>query len=469
MRKNNFASDPDFDSDFGTIAAISTALGEGGIAIIRISGSEAANIARKVLYDTRNFETPGLMKLTSLIEPDSCEVLDRVLCVRFKSPKSYTGEDIVEIHTHGGILLARTCLQIILRNGARIAEPGEFTRRAFLNGRIDLSEAEGVLGVIKSQSMESLRASARTLTGGLSEIVREIYQEILRVQGNLEIALDFPEGVEFSGVDLREVFAIRARLDDLRSRCSAGILLLNGVRVVIAGLPNAGKSSLMNALLRKHRAIVTEIPGTTRDVIEESVNFDGVPLRLTDTAGLRESGDLIEREGIELAKNAIRESDICLWVIDSSRGITDYDVKFLRENHEKNHGANLIIILNKCDLQDKPEISELASEFSDLRKIFISAKTGAGLDDLKAAILEISRGGSVLDFGLNASEKQMSYLDEAIELVNQICGNDLSDPDVIAGLLNSARHCLMSMLGLEGFKNNEELLDSIFSRFCVGK
>ncbi len=461
MRKNNSE----------TIAAISTALGEGGIAIIRISGSEAANIARRILYDTRNFETPGLMKLTSLIEPDSCEVLDRVLCVRFKAPKSYTGEDIVEIHTHGGILLARTCLQMVLRNGARIAEPGEFTRRAFLNGRIDLSEAEGVLGVIKSQSMESLRASARTLTGGLSEIVREIYQEILRFQGDLEIALDFPEGVEFSGVDLREVFAIRARLEDLRSRCSAGILLLNGVRVVIAGLPNAGKSSLMNALLRKQRAIVTEIPGTTRDVIEESVNFDGVPLRLTDTAGLRESGDLIEREGIELARNAIRESDICLWVIDSSRGITDYDVKFLRENHEENHASNLIIILNKCDLQDKPHISELSSEFPDLRKIFISAKTGFGLEDLKAAILEISRGGSVLEFGLNASEKQMSYLDEAIELVDQICEceNNFAASDVIAGLLNSARNCLMSMLGFEGFKNNEELLDSIFSRFCVGK
>lgn len=455
-----------------TIAAISTALGEGGIAILRISGPDAVKISQKILRNTQNFETPGLMRLTSLLDSEN-NILDRVLTVHFKAPKTYTGEDIVEIHTHGGILIARLCLQLLIKNGARIAEPGEFTRRAFLNGRIDLSEAEGVLGVIKSQSVESLKAAARTLTGGLSEIVKNIYQEILQLQGNFEIALDFPEGMDdsiTSGINYEtqsQIIKIKSQLEDLKSRCSAGILLLNGVRVVIAGLPNAGKSSLMNALLKKQRAIVTEIPGTTRDIIEENINLEGVPIRLTDTAGLRNSENKIELTGIELAKNAVKESDICLWVIDASREISHEDFEFM---NFLNNVENLIIIFNKSDLPVKFEHEKITLN-KKFTKIFLSAKTGEGLDALKNEILKIASVGTVLNSGLNASEKQLNYINECIELVNQALesiNSGLGD-DVTAELLGASRHCLMNMLGLEGFKNNEELLDSIFSRFCVGK
>ncbi len=449
-----------------TIAAISTALGEGGIAIIRISGDSAVEISKKILKNTENFKTPGLMHLTSLLDSEN-NILDRVLTVHFKAPKTYTGEDIVEIHTHGGILLARLCLQLLLKNGAKIAEPGEFTRRAFLNGRIDLSEAEGVLGVIKSQSIESLKASARTLTGGLSEIVKDIYNKILKIQGELEISLDFPEGVETSKInsDVKNaIIKINSELEELKSKCSTGILLLNGVRVVIAGLPNAGKSSLMNAILKKQRAIVTEIPGTTRDIIEENINIEGVPIRLTDTAGLRDSENEIELTGIELAKEAVKESDICLWVIDSSKEFSEKDLEFmsLLDNIE-----NLIIVFNKCDLPLKFDSEKLNS----YTKIFLSAKTGVGLDDLKNEILKISTGGNVLNSAFNASEKQMYYINECINLTKQALesvNSELGD-DVTAELLGAARHNLMNMLGIEGFKNNEELLDSIFSRFCVGK
>ena len=301
-----------------TIAAISTALGEGGIAIIRISGPDAVTISTKILT-RKNFDIPGKLYLTNLTDNDK-NILDRVLAVNFKAPNSYTGEDIVEIHTHGGILIARLCLDLLLKNGAEPAQPGEFTRRSFINGRIDLSQAEGVLGIIKSQSIEAIKAGARTLTGELSRKIHKIHDEILNLQSNLEIDLDFPEHenfIEDSNIE-NEIDIIISKLENLISQCSAGFLLNNGIKITIAGSPNVGKSSLLNAILGTERAIVTDIPGTTRDIINENILINGLPVRISDTAGLRETENVIEAMGVELAKNSINESDICLYVLDGS-------------------------------------------------------------------------------------------------------------------------------------------------------
>ncbi|MBQ9432679.1 MAG: tRNA uridine-5-carboxymethylaminomethyl(34) synthesis GTPase MnmE [Synergistaceae bacterium] len=440
-----------------TIAAISTALGHSGIAVVRISGLDAVNVAHK-LVKRQDFPEAGRMYLTSLCDSDG-RVIDRVLAVRFARGKSYTGEDVIEIHTHGGSLVARTCLELAVRNGARMAEAGEFTRRAFLNGRIDLAQAEGVLGVIQARSSEALHAAARTLTGELSRKAHRIHDEILRLQGNLEVQLDFPEGESADFDVLAGIDGVISELEGLIAQCNAGAILREGVRVVIAGRPNAGKSSLMNALLGRKRAIVTDIPGTTRDIIEEGIIIDGVPVRLMDTAGLRESDDAIEAEGVRLALEALSESDICLYVVDGSCELTDEDVSYMRSLESK----RAIVILNKSDL-----VSRVDDEKIPLRKIRVSAKNLAGIDDVKSAVYEIACGESILSAGLNASVSQLEEmrgsllaLREAKEAV--MCG---MGEDVCAGMLGAARMGMLWVLGLDA---GDELLDSIFSRFCVGK
>ena len=441
-----------------TIAAISTALGEGGIAIIRVSGSGAVDIASRVLK-RKSFEISGKLYLTSLIDDDG-NIIDRVLAAFFSKPKTYTGEDIVEIHTHGGIFVTRLCLELLLKNGARLAEAGEFTKRAFLNGRIDLSQAEGVLGVIKSRSIEALRASARTLTGELSEAVREIHDEILQLQSSVEIQLDFPEGETLDNFEIiPELENIISELEKLLSRCSAGMILNHGVRAVIAGSPNVGKSSLLNALLGKKRAIVTDIAGTTRDIIEDSMIINGLPVIFADTAGLRNSDDIIEAEGVRLASEAVRKSDICLYVIDSSREITREESEYINSLQSE----NTIIIFNKSDLESK--INDINKP---CEKIHVSAKNSAGIEELKSLVYKIALKNSVSDSGLNVSAGQLENIRESLGALKEAykSAENLTGEDIAADMLNSARLSLMRVLGLDA---GDELLDSMFSRFCVGK
>lgn len=433
-----------------TIAAISTALGHSGIAVIRISGPDAVNVARRLLK-RQDFPEHGRMYLTSLLDSEG-RVIDRVLAVRFARGRSYTGEDIVEIHTHGGMFAARSCLELAFRNGAVPAEPGEFTRRAFVNGRIDLSQAEGVLGVIQAKSQEALRAAARTLTGEFSRKARKIHDELLTLQGSLEIQLDFPEGESFSADISAELAGVTSELEGLIEQCAAGAILREGLRVVIAGRPNAGKSSLMNALLGRNRAIVTDIPGTTRDIIEDGIIINGVPVRLMDTAGLRESDDAIEAEGVRLALEALSEGDICLYVIDASTGLTDEDREHLQD-------SNVIAVLNKSDLPCVID-EEIAAQ-----SIRVSAKTGEGVDELKAAIYETACGDSAVSSGLNVSAGQLEELRGSLAALRE-AGDSLVSEDVAAGLLGSARMGLLRVLGVSA---GDELLDSMFSRFCVGK
>ena len=432
-----------------TIAAISTALGHSGIAVIRISGPDAVNVARR-LIKRQDFPEAGRMYLTSLLDSEG-QVIDRVLAVRFAQGKSYTGEDVVESHTHGGMFAARSCLELAFRNGAVPAEPGEFTRRAFVNGRIDLSQAEGVLSLIQAKSQEALRAAARTLTGEFSRKARKIHDELLTLQGSLEIQLDFPEGESFSADISAELAGVTSELEGLIEQCAAGAILREGLRVVIAGRPNAGKSSLMNALLGKNRAIVTDIPGTTRDIIEDGIIINGVPVRLMDTAGLRKADDVIEAEGVRLALEALSEGDICLYVMDASTGLTDEDRNYL-------HGSNVIAVLNKLDLPC------VIDEEIPARTVRVSAKSGKGIDELKAAIYEMACGDSAMSSSLNVSAGQLEELRGSLAALRE-AGDSISE-DVTAGLLGSARMGLLRVLGVDA---GDELLDSMFSRFCVGK
>ena len=439
-----------------TIAAISTALGEGGIAIIRVSGAEAVNISTKILT-RKNFDIPGKLYLTNLIDDDG-NILDRVLAVHFQKPKSYTGEDIFEIHTHGGIFIARLCLELLIKNGAELAQPGEFTRRAFANGRIDLSQAEGVLGIIKAQSLEALKASARTLSGGLSEKIQEIHAKILNVQANFEINLDFPEGEifnsDFNAAD--EISKIKDELENLLSRCEAGMIFNNGVKITIAGRPNVGKSSLLNAILEKNRAIVTEIPGTTRDIISEKILINSLPVILSDTAGLRDTENIIEAEGIKLAMTSANESDLCLFVIDGSEKISDDELNFINSL-----GDRVIVVINKSDL-------EQAQDFNFASQVHVSAKNQTGIEELKSAIFNKAIKNPSLGGELNASAAQLKDIRESLELISdayELASKD-SESDIIASSLNDARVTLMRVLGLDV---GDELLDFMFNRFCVGK
>ena len=440
-----------------TIAAISTALGEGAISIVRISGPDAVSVSQKILA-RKDFPEHAKMYLTSLIADG--ETVDRVLCVHFMKPKSYTGEDVIEIHTHGGILAAQTCLALAVSNGARVAEPGEFTRRAFVNGHIDLAQAEGVLSLISSRSNEAMKAAARTLTGELSRAVMRIHDEILSLQGRIEIELDFPEGETLTGLDVSgEIGRIISGLEELIPRCSAGMILSHGVRVVISGRPNAGKSSLLNALVSKKRAIVTEIPGTTRDIIEESIIIGGVPVRLYDTAGLRESDDVIEAEGVRLAVEAMNESDICVYVVDGSRDLSAED----SENIRGLEGRQTIIAVNKSDLENKAgDVDSLCP------KINVSAKNGEGIEALKSAIYEMAVKNCAVSSGLNVSAFQLEELRGALRDLRE--GEESAvigaGDDVTAGLLGSARLRLLRVLGVGA---GDELIDSMFRRFCVGK
>ena len=437
------------------------------MAIVRLSGPDAVPLARTALrFGPNGFPPPREMRLAFLLD-DRESPIDQVLVVHFAAPRSYTGEDVVEIHTHGGTLVAQLCLEALIRRGARLAEPGEFTRRAFLNGRIDLSQSEGVLGIIRSRSAEALRAAARTLSGELSEFVREIRDELLELQGSLEAGLDFPEGEApfLDEASLRDAAAtLKLTLQDLLDRCSLGLLLREGIRVVLSGRPNVGKSSLLNALLKQSRAIVTALPGTTRDVIEEAITYRGVPIRLVDTAGLRTPVDEIEASGIERTRRELKQADICLWLLDCSVPLDDEDLEYLRSLSVREH----IVLLNKADkghAVTEDGIREIVPESS---VISLSAKTGEGLELLKEEILAIATGNGSLDAGLNVTARQLGEIRQALDAMVEAEAAILDGvgQDVVAGLLGGARNALERLLGIAC---DDALLDSVFSRFCVGK
>ncbi len=452
-----------------TIAAVATPPGRGGIGIVRISGPDAVRIAGEIFRgERRPGDAPGYSVLYGwAVEGDS--KLDEVLCLVMRAPRSYTREDVVELHCHGGPMPLRRVLEAVLRRGARLAEPGEFTRRAFLHGRIDLSEAEAVADLIFSLTEASARAALGQLAGGLARDVRASRQELVGVLADLEAGIDFAEeDIEFiTGDELRErlesqVSLMESRIEEGRR----GRVVREGVGVVIAGRPNVGKSTLMNALLREDRVIVTPHPGTTRDIVEETLDLEGLAVRLSDTAGVRDEPDEIEREGVTRSLKALEEADLVMMMLDSSEALTAEDRSLIERVRNRPH----LVVLNKSDLDQKLDEKELGELLPDSGALHISALKGDGLDQLKNRIKDMVWGDKVPASEppmitnlrhLEALQKALSSLRQALFAM----ADNLSEEFISADI----RAAVRSLGEITGEDISEEVLDIIFSSFCIGK
>lgn len=458
-----------------TIAAIGTPIGKGAIGIVRISGKEALRILKETFRtksgkQKEHFEDRKMHY--GIVVDRFEEPIDEVLAVYMKSPKSFTGEDVVEIHSHGGIVVVRKILREVLNRGARLAEPGEFTMRAFLNGKIDLTQAEAINELIEAKSELSAKVALRQLEGALSQKIREIRDFILETRAYVEAAVDFPEEeveiIESGKVKERLLEAVE-RIEKLLKTYREGKLIKEGIKVAIVGRPNVGKSSLLNALLQEERAIVTEIPGTTRDVIEESVTFRGLPLRLIDTAGIREAEDRVERIGIERSLKKLKEADVILFIVDGSEGFTEDDKEILTqvENREK-----VILVINKKDLGLKFRCID-AVDFGFKRCVEISAKTGEGIERLAELITDLVMlepetviGGEEV---VITSERHRELLEKAkksLERSIETLESGIESPEFLSMDIEEALKALGEIVGEV---TTEDMYDIIFSRFCIGK
>jgi len=454
------------DSD--TIAAVATPPGAGAIGIIRLSGPQAIAIAGRIFRGERKpLEMKGYEAAHGWIVRGD-EKLDEVVLLVMRAPKSYTREDMVEISCHGGPVVLSRVLEAAVAEGARIAEPGEFTRRAFLSGRIDLAQAEAVAALISSRTEAAARAALRGLCGELSEKIRELNASLVQLLAELEAGLDFAEDdIEFLSREqlLLRLEAVRDELAKLVRRGQAGKILSEGVRLVIAGRPNAGKSTLMNALLQKDRVLVAETPGTTRDVVEDSLNLQGVPIRIADTAGLRENPEPIENKAAARTRRALAEADLVLLLIDRGQPLAEDDRILLAETRDRPR----IILLNKSDLAAQLDIPELKRLLAGEPVLEISAKTGQGLPELREGILEqIRQGRAASEDSLVASQRQLELLGQCRDSIEKAvsAAKDGLGEELVAADLRKA----VDRLGqISGEAVSGQILELIFSRFCIGK
>lgn len=448
-----------------TIAAISTPAGAGGISIVRISGDEALNIIKRIFKtkDIDNFPS-HTVKYGHIIDGEG-KVLDEVLVSFFKSPKTYTGEDVCEVNCHGGNLVTKQILELILRNGAKLAEPGEFTKRAFLNGKMDLSQAEAVMDLINSKSLKEKSASLNQLEGVLGKKIAEIKGNLVDLLVDIEANIDYPE-YDVEDVRREKIDKVLeeniAKLDKLEKSFEDGKLLKNGVNTVIVGKPNVGKSSLLNVLLKEERAIVTEIAGTTRDTIEEYVTIKGIPLKIVDTAGIRETQDVVEGIGVEKSLKALKEAELVLMILDATKELEDEDFKILDEIKDKNH----IILINKIDMESKIEKSTL----NDENVLEISAKTLEGIDELEQKIEEMFNINeiNVNDEILVTNIRHKELISKAKEELKSVkhAINSGVPVDMISIELQNA---VQNLGEITGETVSEDVISGIFKKFCLGK
>ena len=383
--------------EFDTICAIATALGEGGISIIRISGDKALDIADKIFKAKNYFDIKNMksytMKYGYLCDINTGDVIDEVIISFLKGPRSFTAEDVIEINCHGGVISTNKVLETVIKAGARLADPGEFTKRAFLNGRIDLSQAEAVIDIIKAKTDLAMKSAVMQSTGHLSKEINRLAEYMLNVLALVEFAVDFTEDDEEidPSIPLKVQDSLQKGIDEMKTLLKAadeGKLIREGLSLAIVGKPNVGKSSLLNSLLREKRAIVTDIAGTTRDIIEEYINLDGIPVKIIDTAGIRDTEDVVERIGVERSREKLEQADLVLLVLDSSREIENEDKEIIESIKDKKS----IVILNKIDLEQKIDTSIL-DNFENIIKI--SAKEEIGLDELKASVKELFFSGKI--------------------------------------------------------------------------
>jgi len=452
-----------------TIAAISTPVGEGGIGIVRLSGPDARRISQSIFRrgkkrsEAHNLR-PRQLAYGHIVDPESDQVLDEVLVAYMPAPWTYTRQDVVEVNCHGGIVPLRRVLELCLRHGARLASPGEFTLRAFLNGRIDLAQAEAVLDVVRARTAASLRVAVDQLDGRLSNEVRQVRARMVDVLSWLEASVDFAED-EIPPRDIvPDLEEVQKRLERLLATADQGIVYRQGVRTAIVGRPNVGKSSLLNALLRTSRAIVTPIPGTTRDTLEETLNLQGVPLILVDTAGITaDAEDVVERLGIERSQAALAQADLALVVVDGSEPLAaaDHDIAVLLGNRPG------LLVINKCDL---PVVVDVNGFLPGLTRVHISALTGEGLEALESAIVETVFAGQVLasDALLVSNPRHKDVLQRAYDHVVAARQTNVQGlpADFVAVDLAGAINALGE---ITGETLHEDLLEAIFSNFCIGK
>ena len=452
-----------------TIAAIATSPGVGGIGIIRISGEEAFSVVANIFcpkdafFDVRN-PKPNVIKYGYIVDGET--KIDEVLVSFFKAPYSYTTENTVEINCHGGTVVMRKILDKVIESGARIAEPGEFTKRAFLNGRIDLAQAESIIDIITSKTDRARSVAMTQLTGFLSEKINEIQKDVYDVLIQIEAGIDYPEH-EIEDVTRETLCTVltktKEKLDKLYGSFDEGRVLKEGVRTAILGKPNVGKSSLMNVLLREERAIVTDIPGTTRDTIEEFVNIKGIPLRIIDTAGIRKTDDIIEEIGVNRAKKEVNDADMIIAVFDVSRELTEEDFEIIELIKNKKS----IILVNKIDLDEKWNISEI---FGDKKVFNISAKSKLGIEEIENEIERLWKNND-MDTGEDIIISNMRHKNLILEASNS-AKNALEalKCDLPVDMVSIDIKSLLDNLGeVTGQNVSEETINGIFSRFCLGK
>ncbi|HDG9504685.1 TPA: tRNA uridine-5-carboxymethylaminomethyl(34) synthesis GTPase MnmE [Staphylococcus aureus] len=458
------------DSD--TITSISTPMGEGAIGIVRLSGPQAVEIADK-LYKGKHLlnDVPShTINYGHIIDPESKEVIEEVMVSVLRAPKTFTREDIIEINCHGGILTINRVLELTMTYGARMAEPGEFTKRAFLNGRIDLSQAEAVMDFIRSKTDRASKVAMNQIEGRLSDLIKKQRQSILEILAQVEVNIDYPEydDVEDATTEflLEQSKEIKQEINRLLDTGAQGKIMREGLSTVIVGKPNVGKSSMLNNLIQDNKAIVTEVAGTTRDVLEEYVNVRGVPLRLVDTAGIRETEDIVEKIGVERSRKALSQADLILFVLNNNEALTQEDYTL----YEVVKNEDVIVIVNKMDLEQNIDINEVKDMIGDTPLIQTSMLKQEGIDELEIQIRDLFFGGEVQnqDMTYVSNSRHISLLKQARQTIQDAI--DAAESGVPMDMVQIDLTRTWEILGeIIGETASDELIDQLFSQFCLGK
>ncbi|MDU9840367.1 tRNA uridine-5-carboxymethylaminomethyl(34) synthesis GTPase MnmE [Staphylococcus aureus] len=458
--------------DLDTITSISTPMGEGAIGIVRLSGPQAVEIADK-LYKGKHLlnDVPShTINYGHIIDPESKEVIEEVMVSVLRAPKTFTREDIIEINCHGGILTINRVLELTMTYGARMAEPGEFTKRAFLNGRIDLSQAEAVMDFIRSKTDRASKVAMNQIEGRLSDLIKKQRQSILEILAQVEVNIDYPEydDVEDATTEflLEQSKEIKQEINRLLDTGAQGKIMREGLSTVIVGKPNVGKSSMLNNLIQDNKAIVTEVAGTTRDVLEEYVNVRGVPLRLVDTAGIRETEDIVEKIGVERSRKALNQADLILFVLNNNEALTQEDYTL----YEVVKNEDVIVIVNKMDLEQNIDINEVKDMIGDTPLIQTSMLKQEGIDELEIQIRDLFFGGEVQnqDMTYVSNSRHISLLKQARQTIQDAI--DAAESGVPMDMVQIDLTRTWEILGeIIGETASDELIDQLFSQFCLGK
>lgn len=458
--------------DFDTITSISTPMGEGAIGIVRLSGPQAIEIG-DILYKGKKklseVETHTI-NYGHIIDPETNETVEEVMVSVLRAPKTFTREDIIEINCHGGILTINRILELTMTYGARMAEPGEYTKRAFLNGRIDLSQAEAVMDFIRSKTDRASKVAMNQIEGRLSDLIKKQRQSILEILAQVEVNIDYPEydDVEDATTDflLEQSKCIKEEINQLLETGAQGKIMREGLSTVIVGRPNVGKSSMLNNLIQDNKAIVTEVAGTTRDVLEEYVNVRGVPLRLVDTAGIRDTEDIVEKIGVERSRKALSEADLILFVLNNNEPLTEDDQTLF----EVIKNEDVIVIINKTDLEQRLDVSELREMIGDMPLIQTSMLKQEGIDELEIQIKDLFFGGEVQnqDMTYVSNSRHISLLKQARQSIQDAI--DAAESGIPMDMVQIDLTRTWEILGeIIGESASDELIDQLFSQFCLGK